>query len=387
MAARQCSSWSDLQPELLGLVLRRLPSLADRIRLRAVCRAWRHHARLEPLPPPLPWLTLNDGTFLSLPDGEIHRVPVPDDARRCHGSTGNWLFLEHSGGVCSLTNPFSKAAVQLPEVRTIWCREKANSHQRYPVYLKLVPLSSLDPSPHSLCAVLIMDNKYSSKISICQPPTASAFRVPNQKHILDVAFYDGKLYALSQEKLFVLEVDSSYKGTLETPPIKCIVDSIDDPGTTVQSFADKGYDCMYWGYLAESRGRLLYVRRLVGVLATVPKKDRMEHVRTLLFALFEADLTSNSCGQWKRVNSLGGQALFVGTHSRSLPASECGAEEDCIYFMRDYDRGNFDADPFCDSGVFNMRNGKITPLLPETAVVRPQGEAGRPAWFFPSEVM
>ncbi|CAN6164961.1 unnamed protein product [Urochloa humidicola] len=98
MAARECSSWSDFQPELLGLVVRRLPSLADRVRLRAVCRAWRHHSRQESLPPPLPWLTVTDGTFFIIPDGETHRMPVPDDAHRCHCNIGNWLFLEHVGG-------------------------------------------------------------------------------------------------------------------------------------------------------------------------------------------------------------------------------------------------------------------------------------------------
>ena len=80
MAATQPSSWSDLQPELLGLVLRQLPSLADRVRLRAVCQTWRYNARLQLLPPPLPWLALLDGTFLSIPGGEIHRMPIPDDA-------------------------------------------------------------------------------------------------------------------------------------------------------------------------------------------------------------------------------------------------------------------------------------------------------------------
>ena len=68
------SPWPDLQPELLGLVLKRLPSFADRVQLRAVCRTWRCNARLELLPPPLPWVALFDGTFLSIPSGEIHRV-------------------------------------------------------------------------------------------------------------------------------------------------------------------------------------------------------------------------------------------------------------------------------------------------------------------------
>ena len=87
--------WQDLPSELLGLVLLRLPSHADRVRLAAVCRPWRSNARLlRPLPPLLPWIALCDGTFLSLPDGTVHRLPVPDDVY--YGvSTGGALFLVH----------------------------------------------------------------------------------------------------------------------------------------------------------------------------------------------------------------------------------------------------------------------------------------------------
>jgi hypothetical protein len=44
-------SWSDLPLELLGLVLKCLPSLADRVRLRAVCHPWRSNAQQQSLPP------------------------------------------------------------------------------------------------------------------------------------------------------------------------------------------------------------------------------------------------------------------------------------------------------------------------------------------------
>jgi hypothetical protein len=85
---------------------------------------------------------------------------------------------------------------------------------------------------------------------------------------------------------------------------------------------------------------------------------------------------------------LGGQALFVGRCSKSFPAADCGAQEDCIYFISDYLKSELHVDPLFDSGVFDMRNGKITPLLPETVVVQTQdGRTGRRTWFFPSEAM
>lgn len=99
VSKQQSSSWADFQPELLGLVLRRLPSHADRVRLRAVCRPWRSNAemqfvppphpwrsngQMQPFPPPLPWLGLLDGTFLDIASCTIFicQPPVTTDSSK-----------------------------------------------------------------------------------------------------------------------------------------------------------------------------------------------------------------------------------------------------------------------------------------------------------------
>nr|CAB3467120.1 unnamed protein product [Digitaria exilis] len=114
-------------------------------------------------------------------------------------------------------NPFSKAAVvQLPDVCTIWCRGKMNAlarPRRHLVYLKLVPLS---PSLAGFDTRFTFrcnghgQQAYRCTISGCRPRSGSAFRVPKPKHFVDVAFFGGKLYALSQVELFVVEIDPSY---------------------------------------------------------------------------------------------------------------------------------------------------------------------------------
>ena len=186
------SPWPDLQPELLGLVFKRYPSLADRVRVRAVCRTWRGNARLEPLPPPLPGVALFDGTFLSIPSGEIHRIPVPSGAS-CHGSVDNWLFLMHNNGRCSLMNPFSKVKLQLPDLTTIWRHEMRTVRYRYAysrnsfLYKLAVP-SSVTLTPDSLFAVFTTDSYFHGTISIFQPPqlppTQSATKILRASLIL-----------------------------------------------------------------------------------------------------------------------------------------------------------------------------------------------------------
>ncbi|KAF0910787.1 hypothetical protein E2562_004760 [Oryza meyeriana var. granulata] len=108
--------WPDLQPELLGLVLLRLPSHADRVRLRAVCRPWRSSASLLQLPPQLPWLVLRDGAFLTLADGAVHRLSVPGDVGHLVSTGSDLLLLSHDDGMLSLMNPSSSTTAPLPDL-------------------------------------------------------------------------------------------------------------------------------------------------------------------------------------------------------------------------------------------------------------------------------
>ena len=284
-------------------------------------------------------------------------------------------------------NPFSKTVLQLPKLATIWPYEMGNPAE-HPVLFKFVGPSSLDMSPDSLLAAMIVDGSLRSGIRICKPPVATdKLRKNNRDHIYDVAFFDGKLYALISGMLIVLEIVERHKLQPKISSIKCVSDNICNLAIA-DSYDDARYFCPSWEYLVESAGRLLLVVRRVGILRPLlPERNALQHGRTLSFEVFEVDLTSSSCRQWTRVSSLAGQALFIGTYSKSVPAAECGGlpQEDCIYFTCDYARScrGPPPDPLRDSGVFNMRTRMVTPLLPETTVVRRVAQ-GCPTWFFPS---
>ncbi|KAL6606635.1 hypothetical protein ACP70R_042288 [Stipagrostis hirtigluma subsp. patula] len=396
MEDAQSSSWADLQPELLGLVLNRLPSLDDRVRLRAACRPWRSNARLQPLPPPLPWLSLLDGTFLTIPDGKIIRMPVPDGACCC-GSIDNWLFFMQSDGGCSLVNPFTEASLGLPKLATAWRRDLFNASSEYhPCFYKLAVPSplDLDSSLDSLVAVLISDDGNSgTTVCICQPPIATDLYTGRHRgpfhQLFDIAFFDGKLHGVDFGcKLLTFEISYDPDDKPKISSVECIINSRERSSLPPPLSNKKGYTLR--GYLVECCGRLLMVQRLIEGSGLRPGgRDSFEHHRTAGFVVFEADLSTKP-GRWIRINKLGGQALFVGKHcSKSFPAGECtGIQEDCIYFMCDYALPECAANPFRDSGVCNMRNGMIMPLLSDSAAT-PMYRAGqwRPTWIFPADSM
>jgi hypothetical protein len=396
MTAAWPLSWSELPPELLGLILKRLPSLADRVRLRAVCHLWRFNAQLQPPPPPLPWLSLLDGTFLSIPDGKIFQIPIPDGACCC-GSVLNWLFLMQSDGRCSLMNPFSNATLDLPDLGTIWRRDWFNAKDRFkPLFYKLVVPSPLDISPDSIVAVLITDDGNYRTICICQPPIATDLyrgKHGDPLYLLDeIEFFGGKMYGTAfRDKLLIIEIADGLENEPMISSAQCIIDSTDHFGSRPEHLPDSETTFGIRKYLVKCGVRLLMVERWLRNMdpghRTGP--DYLKHERTVAFQVFEADLSANH-GRWKKVSKLGGHVLFVGQHcSKSFPAGECnGIQEDCIYFMCDYPWPECAADPLRDSGVYNIKTGVIMQLLSETTAV-PLNHGGqcRPAWFFPAESM
>ena len=111
------SAWPDLALDILGDVLSRLPSLADHVHLRAVCRPWHTGAKLLPLPPPpLPWIAFSDGIVLDVGNKRRYRLHLPKHDGTCYSAGENMFFLHHKDGRCSMVNGFSGVATPLPEL-------------------------------------------------------------------------------------------------------------------------------------------------------------------------------------------------------------------------------------------------------------------------------
>ncbi|XP_073359803.1 uncharacterized protein [Aegilops tauschii subsp. strangulata] len=222
------SSWAYLSDDLLLLVLRRLTSLADRVRAGAICRPWRSAAGQLP-PRRLPWVMFGNGTLFDLANDSAthphHRLRLPDDCWR-YSAGENMLFLVHQrDGSCSLLNALSGATTRLPELagllRTYDVRHRRlrnelsctpHNHNELRGILrswrgqteptmkaigKVVVSSSASDDEPIVVAVLIGRDVI---VSTCRPTGESNSVLLGDLHheAIDIALFQGKIYALSR---------------------------------------------------------------------------------------------------------------------------------------------------------------------------------------------
>uniref|UniRef100_A0ACD5VCM1 Uncharacterized protein n=1 Tax=Avena sativa TaxID=4498 RepID=A0ACD5VCM1_AVESA len=382
-------SWSDLPPELLGLVLSWLPTHADRVRIAAVCCLWRSNARLQrPLPSLLPWLALCDGTFLSLPDGAVHQLPVPGGVSS-RLSTGGMLFLVHGDGTFSLMNPSPARMAPLPELAVLY--------RRSPIVRKVVV------SDHLIAALVEMkkfSNSTTTKVIIStrgQQSDITRFSTvkweqPTGSFINDIALFKGKLHILTTELQHYQQELHILDGGQEQTAIHRIPRVEDDYEESWYNPYSTDY-FVQQHYLVVSGDRLLMVERRINLPPMFPSDSGIQK-QSRHFEVFEAADLSSGRGRWIGVDTLMGHALFVSEGcSESLPAvgqcGDIGVREDCIYFMNE-DETHTDThnkireNPMLDSGVYNMRDKRVMPLLLET-MGTPAASDGpwHPTWLFP----
>ncbi|CAO2206548.1 unnamed protein product [Urochloa humidicola] len=221
----------------------------------------------------------------------------------------------------------------------------------------------------------------SARGSLSMPPEQRVKRIQGPQRIHDIAFFQGNLYALTwYEGLRVIQVDVGHLGGQAklSPGFLCCI--LDNPKQ--QEIYNYGNDDRYLivRYLVDSDAGLLMVRRWMSIPPDAHLGD-------------QADLAT-APGRWIKLDSLGGHSIFLGIEcSKSVPASHCagGVQEDSIYFMhRFFDNRSKELsdrcrDPLADSGVYNLRDGKITALLPEAVMSKLRMKQQFLTWFFPAD--
>uniref|UniRef100_M8B703 KIB1-4 beta-propeller domain-containing protein n=1 Tax=Aegilops tauschii TaxID=37682 RepID=M8B703_AEGTA len=364
------SSWAYLPDDL-----RRLASLADRVRAAAICRPWGSAAGKLP-PTRLPWVLFANGTLFDLGNDSVphphHRLRLPDDCWR-YSAGENMMFLVHQrDGSCSLLNALSGATTRLPELA---------GPNRAPMKAigKVVVSSSADGDP-IIVAVLIGRDVI---VSTCRPVGESnSFLLGALHHeAIDIALFQGKIYALSRgHVLETLDLSNGHQKGFKLNYSTELMIKHPWQNYHHQDFQD-GFPLVKI-YLAESGGKLLMVKRWLRCpwMRTASSPDAASR-RTFRFEVWEADLSER---RWKKLDGcLEGQALFVSRPcSKSLPAGH-GVRGDSIYFLNKLYQWKQPEAPLGDSGVYKIRDKTFIPLLRDSMPSLPWKSERFPSWFFP----
>lgn len=388
-------SWSALPLDLAVLVVRLLPAYADRARFAAVCPQWRADAR-QLLPTTLPLLALPDGTFYNIPYTKPFRFPGCGFAGY-QSVCGNWLVFPREDG-CFLVDPFSGATVTLPALSCVRLRPpnavakwsgsgRAKFADPYSTWMHIRELNKLQISKLIMCSpnlvAALVGVGHTSQILMCQPG-ASAWSVRAYdpcKGFEDMAFYQGKLYAIAKgEDLLVVNI--SQDRSTGDPQVSKI-------GRVIKG--DPWYPVLYEDntmprkkvYLVESCGALLMVRRAiwcrVGVKGEVVAGQNV-------FEVFEADFEHS---RWVKASTVGDdQVLYLGRRcSRAMSISAYGFSGDLIFFLDDDEQYrvdyNYDNENTSFS-VYDMRSGTVRTARPKISW-KHCDEMRLAAWLFPQD--
>ncbi|KAF5184270.1 hypothetical protein FRX31_026143 [Thalictrum thalictroides] len=394
--------WSQLQLDLLDLIIRRL-TLRDMICFSCVCTSWKsvfaticHHKGGR-----FPWLIvpsqnnskqqgdswkLDTLCFYSILEEKCYSAEIPEieDCRICSSSNG-WLITVHENYDVQLLHPFSRKVIKLPSLKAIpkgysdqatFYRHNGNTVEvvdalgyieDHPQFARdfLLKRAIIAPPPnhHNLNSdnvgpshpPLVMGIfKYYSKLVFCRPNleeeqnATTSWKVIGGDHqnfsYEDLTYYKGKFYAISSDG-FVVVVE----GIADSLPVTRVIDIRNsDPIEAL-------FWCKY--YLVELSGDLLKVMRM----------------QDSTFKVFKLDIT---LFWWEEVLSLDKCALFLGSNqSFSLSTSDFpGYRGNRIYFTDDR---CFKQGPLLDKGVFNLEDGTVERFHPDIF----QLELPRTIWY------
>ncbi|CAO2167901.1 unnamed protein product [Urochloa humidicola] len=386
---------SNLPPKIASAILRRLPSHADRVRFAAVCQPWRAATAHLPNHPPLPWLALPDGTFFSFPSPATLRFPSPAAAGEYLGSCDDWLLFDvtaggEDGGYL-LANPFTGATARLPPLSRVrfvvgdggaplpW-RGIADDW-RAPFGATVRKLAMF---PGGRVAAAMVGDGRLGKIAMCKL-AAGAGAGPSSwvmsghdvwRGITDMAFYDGKVYAVEETgDLFAMPTSVDARtGEPTVAWVKCVIKA----APPVVRRRNKQAPPPSTRYLLVHGGKLMMVHR-----RTVVTGDGGGGA-TAKFAVFVADLAAS---QWSEVASVGDDtALFVGRwRSVARRVSMYGMPGNRVHFLDDDGRGFSRGWRDKQFGSYDMGEGKTYPLLPLPVELHNRNNGGAPAtWLFPA---
>ncbi|KAI3731669.1 hypothetical protein L1987_62858 [Smallanthus sonchifolius] len=343
------NTWSELLPEILNTIARKLDFYEDYINFLCVCTSWNNSSTtttknlIKNLPSKFPMMFAESNTtedpkhrtFFLLSNGSTMRnLPLPEAHRQRCISTHGWLLTTgEQEFYTKLVNPLSHTQIKLPELymfeelyfdRDEWmyygfCMRKA-------VFTSSNPLSS-DPS----FRVIIIWGK---SIGFCRPGDGSWTLIDDwEGNLFDIAYHT------MRKRLYV-----------------------------VATMGDN------------TRILLMVTRERHHFKKQDDEYGRYGPYRTSRFQCFVYGLDD---GKWSKSASLGGKPVFLGFNLSFAVDGGEGVKQNCVYFTDDL------YEPYCglpdggggDVGVYHMVDGRIESVFDsQESVFR----GSPPPWLQPS---
>nr|XP_018626460.1 uncharacterized protein LOC104096560 [Nicotiana tomentosiformis] len=203
------ADWSDLQHDLLVLVVRRLNLIEDYLNFGMVCKSWHYvatKANFNSDLPRIPWLMLaeeeDDNTcrkFFSLYNGMILKKRIPGaSGKRCVESMGWLITVGKDEGKISLLHPFSGVQIELSHQNTTEDYYELNDTDEPWTFIRKAVLLA-NPSQTSDYVLMVIEgpNRF---LSFWRPGDLLWTRIRNGtsfQHVSDVVYFDGLFYTVA----------------------------------------------------------------------------------------------------------------------------------------------------------------------------------------------
>ncbi|KAJ3684905.1 hypothetical protein LUZ61_014069 [Rhynchospora tenuis] len=231
----QFRDWANLPPEIVELISKKVKSITDYVRFRAVCSTWRAASlpNSSHLPPQLPWLMLpyephpdrtdpdekDDGIRLlyDLWEGKMRRLHIPEtiDMACCASYCGWLLLVTVKGEEVFLLNPLTRARIQLPSFTAPVKHLESDSDSPHFDSISLSDLNWNSFARNKMTlfvdltdpSFLIMVFVRPCMVICCQVGDPCWTRVISRpdRYIIDATYYNGQFYLLYQEAIDIIK--------------------------------------------------------------------------------------------------------------------------------------------------------------------------------------
>lgn len=365
--------WTELPPELIESIAKKLTVYVDYIYFRSICKTWRSSLPKIPfhLAPQLPWLMLthsrfsqSHSSFFDLSSNKVHTIYLPEASngrRRCGSSFGWLVFLDETPSIL-LLNPLTRSRLQLPSLSTFpnvvsfnyseIGREYSlrssfgdlfytrNLRQMRDFFIKKVVFSSSPLNAHGFIALAILNQ--TGDLAFCRSGDQSwNFIDVVRSFSEDAVYFNGVFYAVNK---FGAVAVCDVRGSVSSVSIVETGRDVDAGGADMQ-------------YLVQSGDDLLLVSRYLDIDHDYGEDSSNAIYKTVAFDVFRMNWDEP---RWERVSNLGDRALFIGkSSSLSIAASDFpGCEGNAIYFTDDYSEfDNMFGEH--DSGIFRLHDATV----------------------------